>query len=322
MGGPVKEVGVSAATVVSSVSTAGVEIEDRLAFWEDYNADALVGLTCTTYQPDGLLARQLNLELDAFRVADIAGNPHAVERAPGMVRSRPKDATFVSMMIEGDAFFYHSGGCLTLRPGDTVVYDTDRPYLFGFGSTMRQLLVDIPREVPAERDLPSVSRGPVLVPGDDPGAAGTSARVLRRVLLDLVADPAGAPDAVGEQVLDLVHTLHTGRGSSSSTAHLLAAKAFIAGHLGDPGLCVDVVARAVGVTPRHLNRAFAAEQTTVAKYLLARRLDRASADLALPELAGYRIADIAFRWGFSSQAHVSRLFRARFGCSPTEMRLS
>jgi AraC-like DNA-binding protein len=312
---------VPAATVVSSVSTAAVESEDRLAFWEDYNADALVGLTCTTYQPDGLLARQLNLDLHDVRVAEIAGNPHAVERTPGKVRSQPKDATFVSMMIEGDAFFYHSGGCLTLRPGDTVVYDTDRPYLFGFGSSMHQLLVDIPRELPAERcDLRSTSRGPVLVPGDDPGAAGTSARALRRMLLELVTDPAGAQDAVGEQVLDLVHTMHTGRGSSSGTAHLLSAKAYIAGHLHDPGLCVDVIARAVGVTPRHLNRAFAAEQTTVAQYLLARRLDRAKADLAAPELAGYRIADIAFRWGFSSQAHFSRLFRARFGCSPTEMR--
>jgi AraC-like DNA-binding protein len=314
---------VPAATVVSSASTAAVEIEDRLAYWEDYNADALVGLTCITYQPDGLLARQLNLDLHGFRVAEIAGNPHAVERAPGKVRSQPKDATFVSMVIGGDSFFYHSGGCMTLRPGDTVVYDTDRPYLVGFGGSMRQLLVDIPCELPAERcDLRSASRGPVLVPGDEPGAAGTSARALRRVLLDLVGDPAGAPDTVGEQVLDLVQAMHTGRGASGSGAHyLLAAKEFIAGHLGDPDLCVDAVARTLGVTPRHLNRVFSAEQTSVARYIVARRLDLAKADLAAPALAGYRIADIAFRWGFSSQAHFSRLFRARFGSSPTEMRL-
>jgi AraC-like DNA-binding protein len=238
-----------------------------------------------------------------------------------MVRSAPKDATFVSMMVEGDAFFYHSSGCLTLRPGDTVVYDTDQPYLFGFAGSMRQLLVDIPREFIAERfGLRAASGGPVLVPGDDPGAAGTSAGALRQVLLDLVTDPGAAPDGVGEQVLDLVHTMRTGRGTPSGTAHLLSAKTYIAGHLGDPGLCVDIVARVVGVTPRHLNRAFAAEQTTVAQFILARRLERAKGDLAAPALAHFRIADIAFRWGFSSQAHFSRMFRARFGCSPSEMR--
>jgi AraC-like DNA-binding protein len=160
------------------------------------------------------------------------------------------------------------------------------------------------------------------VAGDDPGVAGTSARALRRVLLELVADPAAAPDTVGDQVLDLVHTMYGGRGTSRGAAHLLAAKEYIAAHLGDPDLCVDAVARTLGVTPRHLNRAFAAEQTTVARYIVARRLDRARADLAAPALAGYRISDIAFRWGFSSQAHFSRLFRARFGCSPTELRSS
>jgi AraC-like DNA-binding protein len=114
--------------------------------------------------------------------------------------------------------------------------------------------------------------------------------------------------------------MRTGRGTSSSASHLLSAKAFIAGHLGDPGLRVDVVARAAGVTPRHLSRAFAVEQTTVAQYILACRLERARADLISPQLAHLRIADIAFRWGFSSQAHFSRLFRARFSCSPSQAR--
>lgn len=312
-----------AATLVSSVSTAAVGVDDRLAYWEDYNADALVGLTCTTYQPDGLLARQLNLDLGAFRLADIAGNPHAIERAPGMVRARPKDAVFASIMVQGEAFFYHSGGCLTLRPGDTVVYDTDQPYLFGFAGSMRQLLLDLPRGLFTERCATSPpSREPALVPGDEPGAAGTSARALRRMLLDLVAEPAGAPEAVAEHVLDLVRTMRTGRGTSTSAAHLLSAKTYIAAHLGDPGLYADAVARAVGVTARHLNRAFAAEQTTVAQYIQARRLDRAKADLTAPNLVGLRVADIAFRWGFTSQAHFSRLFRARFGCSPSQLRPS
>lgn len=275
------------AGVVSSVSTATVDVADRLAYWEDYNA-------------------------------------HAIERAPAMVRSHPKDATFASMIVQGEAFFYHSGGCLTLRPGDTVVYHTDRPYLFGFAGSMRQLLIDIPRGLYVERcGTNPPSRGPVLVPGDEPGAAGTSAHALRRMLLGLVTDPAAAPDAVAEHVLDLVETMRTGRGTSSSTAHLYSAKSYIAGHLGEPGLCADAVARAVGVTARHLNRAFAAEQTTIAQYILARRLDRAKTDLTDLPASGHarlRVADIAFRWGFAAQAHFSRSFRARFGCSPSQMR--
>ncbi|MGH3587479.1 MAG: helix-turn-helix domain-containing protein, partial [Pseudonocardia sp.] len=313
-GGPV-----SAATVLSSVSTTAVDLPDRLAFWEHYNAEALVGLTCSTYEAEGLLARQRNLDLGGFRVADISGNRHVIERAPALVRAHPKDSTFVTLMLEGEAFFYHAAGCEMLRAGDVIVYETDRPYLFGFGTAMRQLLVDVPRPLFRERcGAPALDR-PLTVSGGVPGPAGLTARTLRETLLDLVDAPAVSPDAVRDLVLDLLQTMTTGR-AGAGTPRLLAAKAHIAEHLGEPGLCADSVAAAVGVTARHLNRAFATEGTTVARYVQARRLDRARSDLADPALAEHRIADIACRWGFASQAHFTRLFRARFGATPSELR--
>ena len=40
-----------------------------------------------------------------------------------------------------------------------------------------------------------------------------------------------------------------------------------------------------------------------------------------PRRTGHRrIYDIAFGWGFSSEAHFSRIFRRAFGMSPTEVR--
>lgn len=302
-----------AATLVSAVSTAAVAAEERLAFWEHHNAAALVGLTASTYAEDGLLARQVNLDLGGVRVAEIAGNAHVIERAPGLVRSSPKDATFFSLLLEGEAFFYHSGGCVTLAAGDLLVYDTDRPYLFGFGTDMRQLLLDVPRAVLAERcGLPPIDR-----PRRVPDGADLAVSALRRLLADLVADPAAAAATAREDVLDLALGVLTGP-SGPAAAHLAAAKAYIDRHLHDPRLCPDDVAGAVGVTARHLNRAFGGEGTTIARYVQARRLDGARAELtALP---GLRVADVAHRWAFASQAHFTRSFRARFGCPPSEVR--
>ncbi|MFD0540294.1 helix-turn-helix domain-containing protein [Actinomadura luteofluorescens] len=42
----------------------------------------------------------------------------------------------------------------------------------------------------------------------------------------------------------------------------------------------------------------------------------------LPRTARTTIADVAYRWGFSSQAHFARHFRARFGRTPSETRAS
>ncbi|MGY1650055.1 helix-turn-helix domain-containing protein [Geodermatophilus sp. SYSU D01119] len=308
------------APLLSSVSTVAVDAGDRLAFWEEYNAEALVGLTCSTYEPEGLVARQLNLDLGGLRVADIAGNAHVIERAPALVRARPKEATFATMLLEGEAFFYHPGGYLTLGAGDVVVYETDRPYLFGFGTAMRQLLLDVPREVFRERCGPVSLERPMRVAGNGQGAASVTARALRDALLDLVGDPVVPRATAGDQLLDLLATMTTGTGSAASTTRLLAAQAWIGEHLQDPGLCTEAVARAVGVTARHLNRAFATEGTTVAQYVQARRLDSARAELEDASADGSRIADVACRWGFASQAHFTRLFRARFDCTPSDVR--
>lgn len=306
--------------VVSSASTSVVEAADRVAFWEQHNADALVGLTCSTYAPEGLVAKELNLDLGGYRLADIAGNAHVIERAPTTVRQFPKDATFASLLLEGDAFFYQAGECVPLVAGDVVVYDTDQPYLFGFGSGMRQLLIDVPRALWMER-CGRVDLGrPLRIAGSGPGSAALVARTLRTTLSRTVEDVATYSEGMSDQILDLLQMMTTGSGTAVSTSRLMAAKMFVAEHLTDPSLCTEQVARAVGVTSRHLNRAFAAEGTTVSQYVHDRRLDGARADLTSPDMAEHRIADIASRWAFASQAHFTRAFRARFGCTPTQVR--
>lgn len=309
----------SAASVVSSVSTAGIEPQDRLEFWEHYNAEALVGLTCSSYVAEGLVASELNLDVGGFRVANIAGNAHVIERAPRLVRDLPKDAVFASLLLEGEAFFYHSDGCSTLRAGDVIVYETDAPYLFGFSSTMRQILVDVPRSVFEERCAPTPAV-PLKVAADGVGPAAVTAQALKRMLLGLVEDPGAAPHSTGDHLLDLLGTMTAGRGTPNGAAHLLSAKEFIESELGSFDLCTDRVAHAVGVTARHLNRAFATEDTTVAQYIQGRRLEAARLELVSPSLEPRRIADIAGRWGFASQAHFTRLFRARYGRTPSEER--
>jgi hypothetical protein len=159
---------VPATTVVSSVSTATVDAADRLAYWEQYNAEALVGLTCRAYADEGLVASALNLDLGGFRVAEIAGNAHVVERGPALVRAYPKEAAFVSLVLEGTAFFYDQGGCVSLRPGDVVAYRTDDPYLFGFSTSMRKVLVDVPRALFDDRCSAEALGRPLVVAGDVP----------------------------------------------------------------------------------------------------------------------------------------------------------
>lgn len=325
-------------TLVSRVSTRSVGRDDRIAFWEEYNRRALVGLTCSSYSPDGLLAAQTNHRLGGLRLAGITGNEHVIERTPRICRELPKDSVFVSVLTAGQAVFFHEGGCLTLRAGDAVLYDTRGPYLFGFPTAMRKLLVDIPREVFAERCLPGPGLGPGfgLGPGDlrtpllfkrtAASKAPAPLEALRTVLTDWTAGRTDDdPTRTETTVLDLVHTLaapHTGDDPAPTTgpARLALAHQYIDRHLTDPRLAPDRVAAALGISTRHLGRLFAPSGTTPARHILDRRLTRAYDQLTDPAARGRTVAEIAHHWGFATQAHFTRVFRARYGRTPGETR--
>ncbi|TDD73513.1 helix-turn-helix domain-containing protein [Actinomadura darangshiensis] len=307
------------AAMISQASTEDVDPRDRIGFWEDYNRRALVGLSCTSYSERGLLARQANYRLGDVRLADISGNAHAIERTPQVAKSTPKDSVFASLLLKGEAVFLHEDGCLAATAGDLVVYDTRRPYLFGFSSSMRQFLVDIPRGLFVERCMAGGIPAPMLF-GRGTAREGGLVATLRSVLENPGAEARGG-------VLDLIGMLATGRsgGRPAPAAYqtlLIVATDYIDRHLHDARLTQGEVAQVVGVSVRHLGRIFHSAGTTPSRHILERRLQRAHADLTAPDAARTTIADVAYRWGFSSQAHFARHFRARFGGTPSDVRAS
>lgn len=304
--------------LVSRVSTRSVDPADRIDFWEEYNRRALVGLTCSSYSPDGLLAAQSNYRLGGLRLAEITGNEHVIQRTLRTCEDLPKDSVFVSLLTHGQAVFFHEGGCLTVRAGDLVLYDTRRSYLFGFPSVMRQLLVDIPRETFAERCASGDLSAPLLFGRD------SVARAMESVLTGWTRG-CGDPVRTEATVLDLVRSLAAprlggDRAGFTGPARLAMARDHIDRHLSDPGLSAELVARAVGVSARHLSRLFRESGTTPARHILDRRLTEARAQLADPGSRHLTVADIAHRWGFAGQAHFTRVFRARFAETPGSTR--
>jgi transcriptional regulator GlxA family with amidase domain len=74
------------------------------------------------------------------------------------------------------------------------------------------------------------------------------------------------------------------------------------------------IARAVGISPRHLQRLFLSQLgTTLERYLFATRLDHARQLLRQSTLP---VLEVAIASGFVSASHFSRLYKGRFGVSP------
>lgn len=309
-------------------STEHVPPAERLAYWEAQCAATLVGLRCSSLSSTGLEVEKTGISLPGLGVAYIRGQDHVVERNASLVHQVPKESLFACQIVQGRAYFIQREQCLLIEPGETVIYDTRVPYLFGFLTSMRQLLIDIP--IAAWRE--SVDAGRLgNLPLKISGRAGTEAMLsetLRATVQRFLHEPIRAEAekfSMHTQTLvsALVDIQIRGIGASrAGLSYLLTAKQYIAMRIADPDLHSQAVADAVGISLRHLSRLFASDDDSVAQYIWNTRLAGAHRDLLDARLRKTSVSEIAFRWGFSSLAHFSRAIRARYGAPPLALRTS
>ena len=142
-------------------------------------------------------------------------------------------------------------------------------------------------------------------------------------LPDLAAGQAGS---AGRALVELIATAFNGAHFAASDAPEIArhaielkAKAFVKSRLGHHALDPQEVARAMGLSRTVLYRLFQ-ESGGIALYIREQRLRRCFADLVSQRGRAVQVAEVAWRWGFADAAHFARLFKERFGCTPTEAR--
>jgi AraC-like DNA-binding protein len=295
-------------------STVGLPEDQRIALWEDHNAHALIAVRCRSLQDATLEATEINVALPRLQLARVLGNPHVVERTGQTVRQTPSDAVACYFTLAGEAFFYHDDGVRTVSPGQVIVCDADRPFMRGFSHGLEELAVKVPRQVFEELSGTTAPTEPLVL---DFARGDVQARTLARLVGRAVRADAAVP--VDEStVLDLLGGFVSGRAADLATAHLAAAKTYIEEWLADPGLSASQVACGIGISERHLSRVFATGGTSMPRYILNRRLDRAHRLLTEGPQLG--VAEVAYRCGFSSPARFSHAFKERFGLRATDLR--
>jgi AraC-like DNA-binding protein len=103
-------------------------------------------------------------------------------------------------------------------------------------------------------------------------------------------------------------------------ARLDAVKSDIIDHLGDEGLSVADLARRHRVTPRYVHMLFEAEGRTFSEYVVEQRLAHAHRMLTDARFAGRTVSAIAFEVGFGNLSYFNRVFRRRYGATPSDVR--
>lgn len=235
------------------------------------------------------------------------------------------DSYAIQTHLSGEQELRHGGKTSNCKPGDLIVLDLANSYEATATDSAQRSLV-IPRHL----------LSPLLVNPD-----GQGGRVLRSdsPLASLVVNHMHAVFDVIESMnemeasqiipptLQLVASALNGSidqvpdgGTAVSASLLTCAKAEIEKHL-QRNISIGKLSASLNHSRATLYRLFEPEGG-VRAYIQERRLRRSAQDLLSRQGANKRICDIAYAWGFVSEAHYSRAFRSRFGMTPGEARAS
>ncbi|WP_409190925.1 AraC family transcriptional regulator [Bradyrhizobium sp. RDM4] len=112
--------------------------------------------------------------------------------------------------------------------------------------------------------------------------------------------------------------LANSRGHSAARLDLMRAD--VIANLSQGDLTIYSVARKAGLSPRHAQRMFEQTGTTFTEFLLEQRLLLVRRLLLDPLNRWRKVSDLAHSAGFPDVSYFNRVFRRRFGVTPSDMR--
>ncbi|GAA4361386.1 AraC family transcriptional regulator [Paeniglutamicibacter cryotolerans] len=304
--------------MVTTFSTDRVPAGQRVSYWERHSEASLMSLTCSVDDKQDFLARQFQLPLSRLRYLRMHGSGHSIGRIAAGIRDLPADVLFLCLLTGGEAAFGQGSGTDLLGRGEGILYDPDVPFTYSFARELNQVVVELPRDLfHSITGQEGLLRSRLIRRDGSPGVDGMGWLI---ALVQRSIDQPETARAQEDTALALLVDMLLQIPRSPAEDHVAAASRFIAENVSNPGLSVPRIARGLGITPRHLNRVFAAQGRSVAAHVLEVRLERAHGLLLDPRHAQLNISRIAALAGFSSAAHFARTFRARYGHSATEVR--
>jgi AraC-like DNA-binding protein len=247
---------------------------------------------------------------------------HTVARERRSMTSSDRDLFKAVLALDGHLSVSQGGSRGRVRPGELVLFDTVRPYSIAVTGCCDVVIVGVPRPMLGASVEPLSRRAGVPAPLDT-GTRGLVAAFFRSLgegIQDL-------PGARGRHFADGIVSLLAAAFIEASPEQVdvgsdLADRvlAYAQANLGDPNLSVISVARAHGISPRHVHNLCASRGLTFSSWVRHERLSRIRRDLLDPALARRSVAAIAARWGLHSPSNLGRLLKAEFGQTATGIR--
>jgi AraC-like DNA-binding protein len=307
-------------------STDDLPVRDRIPFWCEVFGRELIKLDFQAVAGRRFRQSGRLFALDGFGISDFDTDGVIGQRTKALLGDS-NDSLIFQINKSGFGLASQLGRELKVEAREATLFAMCEIGAYHLPEPAHGLSLCIPR-----RTLASLVRDPESallrrVP------ANTPALRLLVGYLDLVMEKpelkqAGLQQLFAAHVCDLValavgatrDATELAQARGLRAARLQAIKADIARRFHDESLSVTDVARHHGVTPRYVHMLFESEGRTFSEFLIEQRLTQAHCMLTDPHFAARTISAIAFEVGFANLSYFNRLFRRRYGASPSDIR--
>lgn len=259
---------------------------------------------------------QLSVQSAAgFDAVSVSQNAHRIDRTKHDIRRDPGDHFFLIIQQKGTSVLQQDDNPEEMQLGDMFVVDSAKPSAFCYdGSPSTQLSLHLSRQEQVQRFGDRISGGMKIAREDPLGQA------MRSILNSLLSPDEQPTPHVTEAFYSVfgAYLMNRSLGSVSrpDMHRVLVQRAAetMTQFYKEPEFTVQHVADKLGVSLRHLQRAFHAVDEKLQSRLSRIRLEAAQ-DLIRMD-AKRSVAEVAFACGYSDLSTFHRHYKSRFGVSP------
>jgi AraC-like DNA-binding protein len=305
-----------------TLTTESVDARERFDFWREVVCHQFAKLdarpVASTERFHGSVTA---VAAGPVHLSRIRAAGHTGLRTARTIADADEASFVIGLVVKGSCTVVQDDRVAAQNAGDLILTDTTRLSTVRSDGGFDAFVLQVPQKM-FQAVLPRADAAAATAAGGQSGLVG---RLLARIMEAAeTASPAAlrhlTAAAVELAAAALADVTARSTDGSMRAANLVRAHQYIEQHLWDPELSPDSVARAVLVSPRYLQALFRDSGTSVSRYLMERRLQRAHRDLTDPALAHLSIGDVASRLGFKRLSHFTHVFKNRFSVGPREHR--
>ncbi|KFZ38700.1 AraC family transcriptional regulator [Shewanella mangrovi] len=305
-----------------SYSTQDVRAQESFDYWQDLVENTYVSSTNNKNLTEGKFSGELKVKSLGARalITRIKSTPMEYRET---LEGKRTDDYFICLSLCPKAHLSQNDQTSTQLAGDIVLYDNRLPFCYSFPEGDNQIVISLPHAVLTEQ-LPDVE----LYLNKTLSSCSPLGRFVG-TMIQQAWENDELEEIFGDQILNAILALlkaayHAATPSTLGEVQqyrrdtLTLAKQYIQNHLGETSLSVETISLQLHMSARTLSRLFSRDNTSVMRWVWQQRLQ--ACHRVLLSQQDTPISDIAYQFGFSNLSHFNKLFKDKYGITPTELR--